>query len=231
VALQRHARLGRHVRHPGDPARGAGGEALERPVVAAHEDLEVRLDQRGDAARVARALLDRDDGVDLAPEPEQEARQQVGPAARDRVVVDHDRQVGGGRHGREEGEYLALVAAVEQRRQQHHGARSGRCGVAGVGDRGLGIGGGDAGGDRHLALGGIDERLDGAAALGGRQAAGLAHRAVADDAGQPGVEQRAGVAAQCVEIDLPAGVERGGDGGDDSGESHAAEYLALECRA
>ena len=165
--------------------------------------------QRGDPPRVARALLDRDDGVDLAREPQQEARQQVGPAAGDGVVVDHDRQVGGRRHGGEEGEHLALVAAVEQRRQQHHGARAGRGGVARVGDRGLGVLGGDAGGHGRAAARRVDQRLDDGAALGRRQAAGLAHRAVADQAGQPGVEQRAGVASRARRGRPPRGRRTG----------------------
>jgi hypothetical protein len=62
VLVERDALRGRDVGHAGDPARGAGAEALERPVVAAHEDLELGgVQQRRDAAHVARALLDRDD--------------------------------------------------------------------------------------------------------------------------------------------------------------------------
>ena len=52
-ALRRH-----DVRDARHPARRARGESLERPVVPAHEHLEVGgAEQRGDAARVARALL------------------------------------------------------------------------------------------------------------------------------------------------------------------------------
>ena len=58
----RRTRAGATSATPDDPAGGAGAEALERPVVAADEDLEVgRVQQRRDAAHVARALLDRDD--------------------------------------------------------------------------------------------------------------------------------------------------------------------------
>ena len=60
----------------GDPAGRAGGEALERPVVAADEHLEVAVEvqQRGDPARVARALLDGDDAVDLVVDARDQRR-------------------------------------------------------------------------------------------------------------------------------------------------------------
>ncbi len=82
------------VRDAGDPAAGAGDEPLERPVVAADQHLERGcVDELGDPARVARALLDRDDLLDLR-QPRDQRRRHVG-AARLRVVVGHDRQAGG----------------------------------------------------------------------------------------------------------------------------------------
>ena len=67
VVEQGDALGGRDVRHTRHPPRRADGEALERPVVAPDEHLELRrLEQRGDSAGVAGALLHRHDLRDPA---------------------------------------------------------------------------------------------------------------------------------------------------------------------
>ena len=67
---------------------------------------------------------------------------------------------------------------------------------------------------------GLADGLEHEPALGGVQAAGLAHRAGADDAVDPRVEQEADVGGEAGGVDRPVGVERRGHGGDDPGEAH-----------
>src|ERR687886_572374 len=59
------------------------------------------------------------------------------------------------------------------------------------------------------------------AALGGAEAAGLAHRAGADDPVDAGVEESADVGLQRRRVDASGRVERGRDGGKDACEAHA----------
>ena len=61
---------------------------------------------------------------------------------------------------------------------------------------------------------------DDRAALGGREAARLPHGPGRHDPVDAGLQQRRDVARQRGFVDRAGGIERGGDGGDDSGEAH-----------
>ena len=130
--VELHALARQHVGDAGHPAGRAGAEALERPVVAADEDLQARrrVEQRGDPPRVARALLDRHDAVDLLVQADDQVRRHV-DAARLRVVVGHQRQPGGLGDGAVVRDRLVGVGPVAERRQHHQRARAGLGGVGG----------------------------------------------------------------------------------------------------
>ena len=156
-----------------------------------------RVDQRGDPPRVARALLDGDDRVDLLEEP----RDQVGAhvdAARLRVVVGHQRQPAGLGDRAVVGHDLARVAAVAERREHHQRAprrprrrrRRSAIAAAGVPADTPAI----TGTRPSTARDDRARRRRGARRV--EQAARLAHRAGGDDAVHAGVEQRGDVALE-----------------------------------
>ena len=232
----RRTRAGATSATPDDPAGGAGAEALERPVVAADEHLEVGVgvQQRRDPARVARALLDGDDGVDLARRC---ARSSAGGMSTPRglgVVVDHERQAGAARRPRRRSATISRSsAAVAERRQAHERARAGVGGVGGVARRGLlGRAGGDAGDDRHAALDGLGDGGDDR--RGARAALRLPASPIVPVPTMPWTPASSSardVGLQRRGVDLAGGGERGGDGGDDAGEAHGSLLGRGSCSA
>ena len=183
---------------PAHPADGAGGVALQRPVVAADEDLEAvarELEQVRDPARVARALLDRDDPLVALGERGDRLRREV-LAAGLGVVVEHHRQVGRGRDRGEVRVELALVGDVRRRRQAHEAGRAELGGLRGRARR--------RSGRRATEMPTVTVRpvatavsMTSAALVVGERA-GLAHRAAHDDVLDAGVGERAGVVGKAV---------------------------------
>jgi hypothetical protein len=183
-----------------------------------HFELAAGVDQRRDPARVAGALLDRDDAVDLLVDADDQLDRHVHARGLG-VVVDHDGQAAVG-DGGEEGDHFIRIGAVAERRQAHDrgGARVLR--VVGVGERGQGRARRDTGDHRDATGGGLDDGLHDRAALLGREAAGLAHRARGHEAVHAGLDQLRDVVLERGDVDLVGRVERGGDGGDDAFERH-----------
>ncbi|MNL16877.1 hypothetical protein D3C87_1379380 [compost metagenome] len=180
---QGHGFLGEGVGQARDPTLGAQHQTFERHVVQAdHDGIAVAqfVDDVGDASRIRRALLQ---GHDV-----RHVRQtlQVGVGQRDpvhgRIVVEHDGQAAGRRHGAEVGLKLLSRGHVDHGRQHHQGVHADGLGVPGVG---LGARRGhfaDPGDDRHAAIGDLDRRLQHGALFLGLQRVVFADRAHDDDA-------------------------------------------------
>ncbi len=92
----------KRVGQPGHPALGAQRQGFEGDIVEPgeqHEAIAERIDDVGEAARIGRGFLDRDNRRDIRQTLE---RRQVDihPVGR-RIVVQHDGQPARGRHGAE----------------------------------------------------------------------------------------------------------------------------------
>ncbi len=197
-----------HARHPAD---GAERDAFQHHVVEAAEGDEAvarHVAHIDDAARVAGRILEGDDRVDIG-EAGQHGRRHVRAVAR-RVVVDHDRRVGGARDRREMIERLARLRRIDHGRHHHEPVDADAGRLAGIGRTERAGIFGKARDHRHAAPRRGGRHLDQRDLFGLRQRAVLADRAADDEAGDAVGDQRLDHLGRRVEIDGEIRAELGG---------------------
>ena len=166
-----------------DPTRRAEEEALEHQVVdPAEQEISVtaRVLQVGDPSHILRGFLDRDQ-PGLVTEVGEHLGRDIDVIG-DRVVVDHDRQVGRPRDGPEMSDRLARIGLVDHGRQDHQAHDPDPMGVGRelAGPRGRALG--DAGQNGDLSRDMVDRGAEDFQLLRVFERAILANRAQHDQA-------------------------------------------------